>query len=397
MRSGLVALLVFVAAACAGAEASTAPPPTAIPLEPLAPVATSTAEGEAPTGEQSLANAKGEAPPTNSLRLEKVATITGDIAPKSVVATGSGLVFAQNMMYRHTVTVYDRNYQLVATIPDSINLAEWGFGESGTDHRGAPVEAAATSEGAHVYVSNYRMYGPGYENAGGDECDLAAWDESYVYRIDTAALRIDQVIAVGAVPKFLTLTPDDRFLLVSNWCSFDLSVVDTELGTEIARIPMGRHPRGIAVTSDSATAYVAVMGSHNIAVVDLDTFEADSLRDIGANPRHLVLDPGDRVLYATLNGEGTVAAVDLSTGTVTSEVESGSKPRSMAISDDGHSLYVVNYDSNTVSKIDTATMQVVQSLPVPEHPIGVTFDSATREVWVASYTGSITVFRETDD
>ena len=32
---------------------------------------------------------------------------TARISPKSVDATGTGLVFAQNMMYRHTMTVYD--------------------------------------------------------------------------------------------------------------------------------------------------------------------------------------------------------------------------------------------------------------------------------------------------
>lgn len=67
----------------------------------------------------------------------------------------------------------------------------------------------------------------------------------------------------------------------------------------------------------------------------------------------------------------------------------------MAISDDGHSLYIVNYDSDTVSKIDTTTLEVVQTLPVPHHPIGITFDVAGREVWVASHAGAITVFRET--
>jgi YVTN family beta-propeller protein len=67
----------------------------------------------------------------------------------------------------------------------------------------------------------------------------------------------------------------------------------------------------------------------------------------------------------------------------------------MAISDDGLSLYVVNYNSNTVSKIDTTSMEVVQTIDVPDRPIGITFDASGREVWVASYSGAITVFRET--
>ena len=256
-------------------------------------------------------------PSTAELQLRKIATITGDISPKSVVATGAGLFFAQNMMYRHTITVYDRDYELVATIPDSVNLAEYGFSESANEHRGAPVEAVATADGTYVYVSNYQMYGEGYGRAGGDGCNAADWDESFVYRVSATDLEIDQVIAVGAVPKFLAITPDDRLVLVSNWCSFDLSIIDTAVGREIARIPLGRHPRGIAVTSDGQTAYVAIMGSLDITIVDLESYEVGWLRGVGANPRHLVLDPTDGRLYATLNGEGAVAVIDPVTGEVT--------------------------------------------------------------------------------
>ena len=334
-------------------------------------------------------------PPSTSLQLEEVATITGDISPKSIVATGDGLFFAQNMMYRPTITVYDRDYELIATIPDTVNLADFGLGDYEGDHRGAPVEAVATSDGKYVYVSNYQMYGDGYGRAGGDGCNLADWDESFVYRISTTDLEIDQVIPVGAVPKFLAITPDDGLVLVSNWCSFDLSVIDTESGKEIGRIPLGRHPRGIAVTDDGATAYVAVMGSRDIAIVDLGSLDVEWLSNIGTSPRHVVLDPNDRRLYATLNGDGTVVAIDLASGDVTHRIRSGAAPRSMTISDDGLSLYVVNYNSDTVSKIDTTAMEVVQTVDVPHHPIGITFDSADREVWVASYSGTISVLRET--
>jgi YVTN family beta-propeller protein len=334
-------------------------------------------------------------PPTSELQLERVTTITGDISPKSVVATGDGLFFAQNMMYRHTVTVYDQDYELVATIPDTVTLNDFGYGDFAGEHQGAPVEAVPTSDGRYVYVSNYRMYGEGYGRAGGDGCDLADWDESFVYRISTAALEIDQVIPVGAVPKFLAITPDDSTVLVSNWCSFDLSVIDAGRGEEIGRVPLGRHPRGIAVTADGTKAYVAVMGSRDIAIVDLADFEVEWLSDIGTSPRHVVLDPSGQRLYATINGDGTVVAINLATSEVTHRTRSGAAPRSMTISDDGLSLYVVNYNSNTVSKIDTTSMEVSQTVDVPDRPIGITFDPSRRELWVASYSGAITVLRET--
>jgi YVTN family beta-propeller protein len=383
-RQGLMLVIGAIAlGACAQAAADTLP--DASPLEPLPPV--TAPHPASPTTTSTL-------PPSNQLELVEAGTIGGDIAPKSVAATGHGLVFAQNMMYRHTITVYNEDRELVATIPDTVVLGEFGFAPPATSYRGAPVEAAATSDGRHVYVSNYQMYGPGYSNPGNDECDLADWDESFVYRINTEDFAIDQVIPVGAVPKFLALTPDNRTLLVTNWCSFDLSVIDTASQLETARIPLGRHPRGIAVTADGTTAYVAVMGSTNVAVVDLDTLEVGWIKGVGDNPRHLVLSPDGRYLYATLNGDDQVVRIDLAVGTVDTRISTGDAPRSMAISDDGLSLYVVNYGSDTVSKLDATTMTVTQEVPVAPRPIGIAFDPVSRSVWVASYTGVITVFDE---
>ena len=80
-----------------------------------------------------------------------------------------------------------------------------------------------------------------------------------------ATQRIDQVIPVGEVPKYVAVTPDDKHVLVTNWCSFDLSVVDVATHKEVAQVPIGRYPRGIASRRTAATAYVAVMGASDIA------------------------------------------------------------------------------------------------------------------------------------
>jgi DNA-binding beta-propeller fold protein YncE len=210
-RRILLLMGVLTLTACARATASTYP--DAVPLDPLPPVSTTATAGDPPLATRTPTTTT-TLPPTSELTLVEVDVIGGDIAPKSVIATGHGLFFAQNMMYRHTVTVYNEDRELVATIPDTVTLSDDGSGTS--TYQGAPVEAVATSDGAYVYVSNYQMYGPGYGNAGNDTCEPGAWDDSFVYRIATDDMSIDQVIAVGAVPKYVALTPDDGTLLVTN-------------------------------------------------------------------------------------------------------------------------------------------------------------------------------------
>ena len=334
-----------------------------------------------------------DGPPARSRTLSKFTTVAGDISPKSVVASGRGPVTAQNMMYRHTMTAYDGDGKLVATVPDTVRLSDFGIDRPGT-YKGAPVEAAFMHKADKVYISNYAMYGPGFVE-GKDSCSPASGvTNSFLYRIDTGTWKIDQVVPVGATPKFVAVTPDDQRVLTSNWCTYDLSVSSTKDGKELRRIPLGPYPRGIAVSPDGKVAYVAVMGSTRIARIDLDTYAVSWISGVGLGPRHLVLSPDGRYLYATLNKEGSVVKIDTTTRQVVKRVRTGQQPRSMAISTDGTAVYVVNYESSTMSKLDTADLRQVQSVPTGHHPIGIAYDGATGRVWVANYSGTIFVFDE---
>jgi YVTN family beta-propeller protein len=300
------------------------------------------------------------------------------------------------MMYLHTINVYDRNYKLLKIIPDAVRLADFGYPQYPGVYQGAPVEAAFTPGGKSAYISNYSMYGAApFNREGSDTCRASDhFPNSFVYRINTSTLTIDQVIEVGAVPKYVAVTPNGKYVLVSNWCSYTESVIDTATGEEIKQLHIGAYPRGIAVDPTSSTAYVAVMGSTRIAAIDLKTFDISWIPNVGSAPRHLVTGPEGRWLYATINGDGVVDKIDLSTRKVVSHVATGRAPRSMAISPEGGYLYVVNYLSNTMSKVRTSDMRVVQTVPTKADPIGVTYDDATHQVWVACYSGAIMVFKD---
>jgi DNA-binding beta-propeller fold protein YncE len=236
------------------------------------------------------------------------------------------------------------------------------------------------------------MYGPGFGPEGSDECTPASGtDRSFVYRIDMDRLRIDRAYRVGAVPKVVAVTPDHRYVLVSNWCTWDLSVVSVKQGREVRRIPIGSYPRGIAVSPKGNAAYVAVMGGSHLVRVDLRRWTTRSV-PVGIGPRAAVFHPSDRYVFVTLNHEGRVAKLDLRDGIVRAKVTTGRAPRSMDISGDGRALYVVNYESGTITKLRTSDMKTLQTIDACYHPIGITYDRPTRRVWVACYTGSLRVY-----
>jgi YVTN family beta-propeller protein len=299
------------------------------------------------------------------------------------------------MMYRHSVTIYDaKSLELVKSISDQVNLKDLGIkGYSGL-HRGSPVEGAFSPDGKYLYVTNYAMYGKGFDKEGTDNCNPGDnYDRSFLYRIDTGSWTIDSAYKVGVVPKVVEVSPDNKYVLVSNWCSYDLSIVSTELGKVVKTIKIGAYPRGITISNDSQFAFVAQMGGSVVHKINLVSFEKELL-NVGSNPRALVLSPDNAFLYATLNSAGRVIAFDLSANKVVESVKTGSAARSLDISADGSALYVVNYTSNTLAKVRVSDFKVLQNIKVCNRPIGVTYEKLEKRVWVACYGGSIKVFND---
>jgi YVTN family beta-propeller protein len=326
-------------------------------------------------------------------KMSLVKTITGNISPKSVRSSGSGLVSAHNMMYRHSVTIYDANtFELVSTVPDSVQLSKYGYSKYSSIYKGAPVEGAYSPDGKYLYVTNYAMYGKGFNREGHDICSPASgYDTSFLYRVNLAKYEIDNVYPVGSVPKVVEVTPDNKFVLVSNWCSYDLTVISIASQKVVKTIKIGRYPRGIAVSNDSKFAYVAEMGGNQIHVINLEDFSKTYI-PIGSNPRAIVLSPDNSMMYVTMNLSGKVASWDLINNKAGKSVKTGKAARSLAISSDGTALFVVNFVSNTISKVRTSDMKVFQSIKACNEPIGITYDSPTSRTWVACYGGAIKIY-----
>ena len=325
--------------------------------------------------------------------MKLIHTINGSIAPKSVRTSGDGVVSAHNMMYRHSVTVYDaKSFELLHTVSDSVSLKDFGFSKSAGSYKGSPVEGTFSPDGKYLYVSNYAMYGKGFNKEGTDTCSPAdGYDKSFVYRINRSNYQIDSVYPVGSVPKVVEITPDNKYLLVANWCSYTVSIISIERNKVVKTVKIGRYPRGIAISNDSSKAYVAEMGGNRIHVINLQDFSTSYI-PIGSNPRAIVLSPDNSKMYVTMNLSGRVASWDLVNNKAGKSVRTGEAARSLAMSADGSALYVVNYKSDTMSRVRTSDMKVTQNIKVCNEPIGITYDVPTGNTWVACYKGQIKIY-----
>jgi YVTN family beta-propeller protein len=326
-------------------------------------------------------------------KMKLIKTINGSISPKSVRSSGDGVVSAHNMMYRHSITIYDaKSFELLHTVPDSVSLKNYGFAKSSSIYKGSPVEGTFSPDGKFLYVSNYAMYGKGYNKEGTDTCSPAdKYDNSFVYRINRGNYQIDSVYPVGSVPKVVEVTPDNKYVLAANWCSYTVSIISVDAQKVVKTIKIGRYPRGIAISNDSKLAYVAEMGGNRIHVINLEDFTVSYI-PIGSNPRAIVLSPDNTKMYVTMNLSGKVASWDLVANKAGKSVKTGEAARSLAISSDGTTMFVVNFKSNTMSKVRASDMKVLETIKACNEPIGVTYDVPTGNTWVACYKGQIKIY-----
>ncbi len=297
-------------------------------------------------------------------------------------------------MYRHTVTIYNSSGQRLAKIKDGVNLRKFGFKEyENENYRGGPVEAAFTKDGKYLWVSNYSMIGTGFEQPGCDACIGKEFDPSFIYKINCTSFEIEAVVKVGAVPKYIAISEDQQTLIVSNWTSSDISIVDLSTEKVKKTVSIGAHPRGIDITADSKTAYVTVMGSTKIAEVDLNSYEVNYIRDVGRSPRHLVLSNHDSLLYVSLNSSNKILQYNRHNQSK-KYCKTASGPRSMVVSPSGNYLYCVNYFDHSFSKIDAKKMEIMETVETSEKPIGICANWDASEIWVACYSGRIEIFKD---
>lgn len=167
--------------------------------------------------------------------------------------------------------------------------------------------------------------------------------------VDLSSGTLQTEIPVGVAPFDVVLDEDSRRAYVSNWggrhphpgaltakssgtdtlvdergvaASGTVSVVDLELGRELAQVPTGLHPSDLVLSPDHRTLFVANANSDSVSVLDTSTatvsdtilVRPDPTLPFGSAPNALALDRAGTTLFVAIGGNNAVAVLDLSPG-----------------------------------------------------------------------------------
>lgn len=202
-------------------------------------------------------------------------------------------------------------------------------------------------------------------------------------------------IKTGKTPKVIARTLDSKYILVSNWHSNNVSVLETNdtlqpFGKVIATIPVSAIPRGIAIDDTNNKSYIAIMGGKTISVVNNTTWKIEKELKVASTPRHIVMDNQHR-LFVSYNSIGKVACVNPATGETLFTASTNAQPRTIILSKNQKFLFVTCYSGNTVDvfKINNNSFTKLYSLECKGKPVGVDVyeNDAKLEAWVCNYVG----------
>jgi YVTN family beta-propeller protein len=217
-----------------------------------------------------------------------------------------------------------------------------------------PENFDITPDGKYLYVSN--------EDAG------------TATALDMNDGKIVATVKVGGEPEGVKITPNGKQAWVTSEEQGTVTVIDVASNKPVTTIKVGARPRSIIFTSDGAKAYVPAENGGNVTVVDAKNYKpikTISIKSPKARPMGSAISPDGKYVYISDGRGATVTVIDTKGDSVVTSIPDPERPWGIAISPDGKRIYTANGPSNDVSVIDAATNRVIKRIPAGDSPWGV--------------------------
>jgi DNA-binding beta-propeller fold protein YncE len=176
-------------------------------------------------------------------------------------------------------------------------------------------------------------------------------DEIWVSQMTTAKVHVfslsefrylSSISTDGVWSKVIAFSPDGRTGVVSNWCSHDVSFIDTAARVLVARVRVAGVPRGMAFSRDGRFLYVGLYENVGGYIVKIDASTRKVVKSLwfGGAMRHIVLHPSRDLLYVSDMAGKRVLVIDAAKDSLAFAVPVADMPNTIALTPDGSYLFV---------------------------------------------------------
>jgi YVTN family beta-propeller protein len=137
-------------------------------------------------------------------------------------------------------------------------------------------------------------------------------------------------------------------VIITNWGSDTVSLIDIQAGKELGQIPVGLKPYDVQVEQKGRFAYVTASGSDFVSVVDIQAMleRKDERIKVGESPRDLDLTKDGRRAVVANAGSDTISVIDLTAKKQLYTVPVGSIPYGIALTNNDNWVVVTCWGNN---------------------------------------------------
>jgi YVTN family beta-propeller protein len=139
------------------------------------------------------------------------------------------------------------------------------------------------------------------------------------------------LVAVGAGPEGLDLSPDERELWVAHSRDGNVSVIDTKSAKVVHTFDAGtKRSNRLKFTKDGQLVLVSDLGAGELVVIDAARRSVLTRMPVGRAPTGILVAPDGRRAYVACSGDDHLAIVDLKSMAVAGTIATGKGPDGMA-------------------------------------------------------------------
>jgi DNA-binding beta-propeller fold protein YncE len=219
-----------------------------------------------------------------------------------------------------------------------------------------------------------------------------------LYVIDLKTNRVLHAIPDVPGVEGVEYVPELKKAYTSDWHENKIGVVDLRQMKVIAKIPTEDKPDGSAYAPPFHKLYVSDERGKAEAVVDVEHDQSLKTLHFKSETGMPQYDPLAKRIYLNLQDLNTFAVIDPASDNVIAEY--GVAPckgnHGMALDPEHHRAFLSCEGNNLMAVVDLDQHRVITALPMADGPDVIQFDPGLKRIYVACYSGRISVFQQDD-
>lgn len=218
------------------------------------------------------------------------------------------------------------------------------------------------------------------------------------YVIDLRTNKVIATIADTPGAEGVEYVPEWKKFYTSNAGDNTIGVVDLRQMKVVKKLSTDRKPDGSAYAAAFHKLYVSDERGKAEAIVDVNRDEIVKTLHFNSETGMPQYDPVARKLYVNLQDENIFAVIDPVTDAVTGRYPVGrcKGNHGMTLDPEHHRAFLSCEENNLMAVFDLDKHEPIAYLPMADGPDVIKFDAGLGRIYAACYSGAISVFHQED-